>query len=83
MATQSAVILIGVFVALAVTAWGAFRTRRSITIAVVAAVVTILAAGCGWYAFAETRSTPWTIGYVVLSLVSLSVAIKHARSERS
>jgi len=83
METQGAIIFIGVFVALTVTACGAFRSRRSIAIAVVAAVVAVLAAGCGWYAFAESRSVPWTIGYAVLSLVSLSVAIKHARSVQS
>lgn len=77
------IIMMAVFAALGLTAWGAFRSQRSIMIAVVATVVAILATGCGWYAFAESQSLPWTIGYVVLFLVSLSVAIKHARSDQA
>ena len=82
MGTQGAIIFIGVAIALAMTVWGAFRSRRSIAIAVVALLVTVLAAGCGWYAFAESRSLPWTIGYGVVALLSLGVGIRHLRSER-
>ena len=63
--------------ALAVVTWGAFSVRRSITVAVVSILVAVLAAGCGWYAFAESQSIPWTIGYGVLALLSLGVGIRH------
>jgi hypothetical protein len=77
MGSPGAIIFIGAIVALAVVVWGAFRSRRSIAIAVVAVFVAVLAAGCGWYAFAESQSLPWTIGYGVVALLSVGVGVKH------
>ena len=82
MGSQGAIIFIGAIVALAVVVWGAFRSRQSITIAVVAVVVAVVAAGCGWYAFAESESLPWTIGYGVVALLSVGVGMKHVIGSR-
>lgn len=82
MGYEGALVLIGVIVALAVVVWGAFKPGRSITVAIVAFLVAVLAAGCGWYAFAESRSMPWTIGYGVVSLMSLAVAMKNLIATR-
>ena len=82
MGNQGAVTFIGVIVALAVVVWGAFRSRRSIAVAVVAVIVAVLAAGCGWYAFSESKSLPWTIGYGVVALLSVGVGMKHVFSSR-
>ena len=82
MGLQTAIVFIGVAVALAVTVWGAFRSRRSILVGVLALPVATLCAGCGWYAYAESRSLPWTTGYGVVALLSLVVAIRHLRPER-
>ena len=56
MGLQTAIVFIGVAVALAVTVWGAFRSRRSILVGVLALPVATLCAGCGWYAYAESRT---------------------------
>ena len=82
MGTQTAIIFIGVAIALAATVWGAFRPRRSILVGVLALPVAVLCAGCGWYAYAESQSLPWTNGYGVVALLSLGVAIRHLRPER-
>ena len=82
MGNQGAIIFLGAIVALAVVAWGAFRSRRSIAIAVVAVIVALLAAGCSWYAYAESQSLPWTIGYGVVALLSISVGMKHVLGSR-
>lgn len=82
MGSQGAAILIGVIVALAVVAWGAVRSRPSIAVAAVAVIVALLAAGCCWYAYSESQSLPWTIGYGVVSLLSISVGIKHILGSR-
>jgi len=49
MGSQSAIIVIGAIVDLAVVAWGAsFAARRSVAVAVVTVFVAVLAAGCSW-----------------------------------
>ena len=82
MGLQPAIVVIGVAAALGVTAWGAFRSRRSILVGVLALPVATLCAGCGWYAYAESQSLPWTTGYGVVALLSLGVAIRHLRPDR-
>ncbi len=82
MGYYGAIIFIGGIVALAVVVWGAFRSRRSIAIAVIAEFVAVLAAGCGWYAFVESRSLPWSIGYFVIALSSACVGLKHLFGSR-
>ena len=82
MGLQTAIVVIGVAAALGVTAWGAFRSRRSILVGVLALPVATLCAGCGWYAYAESQALPWTTGYGVVALLALGVAIRHLRPER-
>ncbi len=82
MGNAGALILVGVIVALAVVVWGAFKSDRSVTVAIVAFLVAVLTAGCGWYAFAESRSMPWTIGYGVVSVMSLGVGMKNLIATR-
>jgi hypothetical protein len=77
-----AVVFIGVIVALAVVVRGAFTQRRSAGVAVTAMVLALLTAGCGWYAFAESHSLPWTIGYGVVALLSIGVGIKHRAGDQ-
>ena len=82
MGYQGAIIFIGAIVALAVVLWGAFRSRGSLAIVAVAVFVAVLAAGCGWYALAESKSIPWTIGYGVVVVLSISVGMKHVIGNR-
>ena len=77
MGSAGALILVGVIVALAVVDWGALKSGRSVTVAIVAFLVAVLTAGCGWYAFAESRSMPWTVDYGVVSLMSLGIGMKN------
>lgn len=77
MGSQGAIVFAIAIAALAVVAWGAFSARRSIAIAVVSITVAVVAAGCGWYAFVESQSLPWTLGYVAPALLSLGVGIRH------
>jgi len=77
MGGYGAVILIGIMVALAVVVRGAFAKRHSVAVALISLPLALLAAGCGWYAFAESQSLPWTIGYSTIALVSVGVGIKH------
>ena len=82
MGSQGAIICFGVIVALAVVAWGAFRSQQSIAVAVIAVIVALLAAGCSWYAYAESQSLPWTIGYGYVALLSVTVAMKRIRDKK-
>ena len=74
----------GQIVALAVVVWGAFPGHDgSIAVVVVAAVVALIAAGCGWYAgLPRAQSLPWTIGYGVVVLLSVGVGMKHGFGSR-
>jgi hypothetical protein len=82
MGSQGAIIFLVATAALAVVAWGAFRSRRSIVVAVIALIVGLLAAGCNWYSYAESQSVPWATGYGVVALLSASVVMKHIRGKR-
>lgn len=65
-----------VLLALAVVGYGLFASRRSTIIALVALAVAVLAAGGAWYAWAESRDLPWTIGYGVVVVVSIASAAR-------
>ncbi|MCA9069120.1 MAG: hypothetical protein KDA84_09370 [Planctomycetaceae bacterium] len=66
-----------VLLALGVVAWGGFTKHRSLGIAMTALIVAFVAAGCGFYAFVESQSLPWTIGYAVTAGLTLAVGLKH------
>jgi peptidoglycan/LPS O-acetylase OafA/YrhL len=72
----TAAIFLGILAGLAVALWGLFSKRRSATIATIAILVAILAAGGGWYAWAESESIPWTIGYAVVAVACLASAVR-------
>jgi cytochrome bd-type quinol oxidase subunit 1 len=83
MGGYSAVIFIGVIVALALVVRGAFAQRRSMTVALITLPLAVVAAGCAWYAFTESQSLPWTIGYVVTALLSIGVGLKHLAGNKA
>ena len=72
----SAVIFLGVSAALGLAIWGLVARQRSTLVGVIAVSVALLAAGCAWYAWAESKSIPWTLGYGVLLVVSLASALR-------
>jgi len=77
MIDYGAIVFAGVIVALAVVVRGAFAQRSSSAVAATALPLALLSAGCAWYAFAESHSLPWTIGYSLVALVSVGVGVKH------
>ena len=83
MGSQGAIVFVMAIAALAVVTWGAFSARRSITVAIVSILVAVMAAGCGWYAFMESQSLPWSIGYGVFAALSLAVGVKHLVGNRN
>ena len=50
--------------------------RRSISLAVAAVLVAIVTAGGAWYAWTESQSALWTLGYGAVAVVSLVASIR-------
>ena len=69
-------IMATVLAAAAVTVWGLLTRRRSFIASVIAAFVTILSGGCAWYAWVESQSAAWTVGYALMSLIALTSAAR-------
>ena len=65
------------WVDVAVLVWGAVTRKRSIAVAIVAVGVTGLAAMGSYYAFMESHSMSWALGYVVAAVLSMVVAGRH------
>jgi len=72
----SAVIFLGMIAALGLALWGLVAKQRSPVIGVIAAAVAFLAAGGAWYAWAESKSVPWTVGYGVVALACLASTMR-------
>ena len=72
----SAVIFLGLIAVLCLTLWGLVARRRSRVLGVIAAAVALMAAGGAWYAWAESKSVPWTVGYGVIVVVSLASTMR-------
>jgi hypothetical protein len=73
---ESAVLFLCVIVAVAVAIWGLLGRTRSPIIGIIAVFVSILAAVGAWYAWAETKSTPWTNGFSVVVLAAILSAVR-------
>ena len=73
---DSAAVFLGAIAALGATLWGLFAKQRSLVIGAIAAVVALLAAICAWYAWAETKSLPWTLGFGVVVGASLASSLR-------
>jgi len=67
---------VGAIAALCATLWGLVARQRSAVVGVIAASVALLAAVGAWYAWAESQSTPWTVGYGVVVALSVASAIR-------
>ena len=72
----SAVIFLGMIAVLGLALWSLVANQRSAVAGVIAAVVALLAAGGAWYAWAESKSVPWTIGYGVVALACMASAMR-------
>lgn len=74
MSFPSAIFILIGFLALAVVVSGLFSSEKSIGVALFSLVVAVLAAGGAAYAWTESHSLPWTIGYGVIAVLSVSSA---------
>ena len=72
----SAVTFLGMIAVLGIALWGLVAKPRSRVIGVIAATVALMAAGGAWYAWAESKSVPWTIGYGVVALACMASAMR-------
>ncbi len=79
----SAAIFFVLIAALSVAVWGLFTKQRSVFIGVIAGAVAVLAAVGAWYAWAESQSTPWTIGYLVVVIGALASAVRQFAGGRA
>ena len=79
----SAAIFLGVIAALCVALRGLFSRRRSVIGGVIAGSVALLATGLAWYAWAESQSIPWTLGYVVVAVASVASAVRQCAAGSS
>ena len=72
----SAVFFLGMIAVLGLAFWGLVAKPRSPVIGVIAVAVALMAAGGAWYAWAESKSVPWTIGYGVVALACVASAMR-------
>ena len=79
----SAALFLGFIAALVVTVWGLYTKQRSAVIGVIAAAVAVLAFLGARYAWSESHSIPWTIGYGIVVLGALASAVRQFVGGRS
>lgn len=72
----SALLFLAAIAAFVITVSGLFVRQRSIVIAVIALGVAVLAGGGAWYAWAESQSTGWTIGYLIVLVCAVASAAR-------
>jgi hypothetical protein len=80
---QSTAIFVGVIVAFAVTIWRLLGKIRSPILGVIAACLGIIAAVCAWNAWAETKSTSWTMIVDIIVFAAVVAAIRQFSRMRS
>ncbi|MDA1249912.1 MAG: hypothetical protein O2820_11890 [Planctomycetota bacterium] len=73
---EMVLVLLALFSVFGVVLWGLFAEQRTAAVGAVAVLLAVIAAGCAWYAWAESRSIPWTIGYGILFAVCAASAIR-------
>jgi len=71
-----AAIFLSMLAAVCVVLWGLFSRRRSVVVGVITASVALLATVGAWYAWAESRSTPWTLGYAAVVVISVAATVR-------
>lgn len=72
------VLILGLMVltAVALMIYGAIVPRRSIPIAILALAVLGMCSLGGWYAWMETQSIPWTVGYFTIAAIALIAFVR-------
>ena len=68
---------------LCVAIWGHLSKQRSAFVGVIAAALAVLAACGAWYAWTESQSMPWTVGYGVVAVIGVTSAMRQCVGCRS
>ena len=76
MGSTGTAIFLGLLLALALTLWGLFTKQQSFLLGVISGIVAALTALAAWYAYAESNSMPWTIGYSLVCLMAIASSIR-------
>ena len=69
--------------ALVIIVYGAMSPQKSAAIALIALVAAFLAAVGSWYAWTESASLLWSIGYGVAAFGAGAVGVRHLVASRS
>ena len=78
MGSAGAVVFLAAFIMLGLSIWGLFNRGRSILCAL-AGIVVLLGAGMGaMHAWGESRSIPWTAGYLIAVLIGIVSVFRQA-----
>jgi len=76
MGSTGAIIILTAFVTFGLSIWGLFNRGRSILCAL-AGIVVLFGAGMGaMHAWGESRSIPWTVGYLIVALIGIVSALR-------
>jgi predicted tellurium resistance membrane protein TerC len=71
-----AVVALAALIGMAAVLAALVNRRHSIPLTVAALFVAVTAGGGAWYAWAESHSTPWTLGYGAVAVISLLAFIR-------
>ena len=82
MGNLGVMVLIGLVLILAAGVYGAVATRKSLAVGVIGLAVALLFAGGAWYAWVESRSAGWTLGYGTVALAAAVVSVYHLSGVR-
>lgn len=77
-----AVVVLLALVGFGVVVFGLVNRRRSIPLAITVLFVALLACGGAWYAWVESHSTAWTLGYATVAVVSFVASVRQCRIGR-
>ena len=82
MGMEGVVALVVFALALGAIVVGAMSVKKSLAVALVGLIVAIPALGGSWYAWVESQSLPWALGYAAVALSALAVAVFHLLGAR-
>ena len=82
MGSTGAIIILTAFATLGLSIWGLFNRDRSILCAL-AGIVVLLGAGMGaMHAWGESRSIPWTVGYLIAALIGIVSVFRQVKPRK-
>ena len=77
MGGSSAIFFLIALFAFFTTVYGVFAKKRSPPVGIIASIAAIMSVGGAFYAWTESHSLPWTIGYCLVAAVAAYSAARH------